>query len=186
MARQLDRVLVIDLEATCWEGGPPEGQESEIIEIGLCVLDLVDLRRLEKRIFLVRPERSEVSDFCTLLTTLTQEDVSAGIPLADACAALAREYQAGRRLWASYGDYDRLQFERECRSKGGIYPFGSGHLNVKTLFGLMHGLPREVPLNEAMEMLGLPMEGTHHRGGDDAWNIAAVLIHLVRTGRKVL
>jgi hypothetical protein len=25
----------------------------------------------------------------------------------------------------------------------------------------------------------LPLEGTHHRGGDDAWNIAAVLLALL-------
>ena len=36
--KKLDCILVVDLEATCWVGGPPEGQESEIIEIGLCVL----------------------------------------------------------------------------------------------------------------------------------------------------
>jgi len=34
----LDQVLVIDIEATCWEGPPPEGLESEIIEIGICPL----------------------------------------------------------------------------------------------------------------------------------------------------
>ena len=34
MARKLDRILVVDIEATCWEGNPPPGQTSEIIEIG--------------------------------------------------------------------------------------------------------------------------------------------------------
>ncbi|MFE2626194.1 DNA polymerase III, partial [Streptomyces caelestis] len=31
---------VVDVEATCWEGQPPPGQVSEIIEIGLTVVDL--------------------------------------------------------------------------------------------------------------------------------------------------
>ena len=44
MARKLDRILVVDIEATCWEGNPPPGQTSEIIEIGLCVLDVPTLR----------------------------------------------------------------------------------------------------------------------------------------------
>ena len=26
MAKQLDKILIIDLESTCWEGEPPEGQ----------------------------------------------------------------------------------------------------------------------------------------------------------------
>ena len=30
MARNLDRILVMDVEATCWEGDPPPGQISEI------------------------------------------------------------------------------------------------------------------------------------------------------------
>lgn len=29
MARKLDQILVIDVEATCWEGNPPPGQTSE-------------------------------------------------------------------------------------------------------------------------------------------------------------
>ena len=34
-------------------------------------------------------------------------------------------------------------------------------------------------MDEALRLLGLPLEGTHHRGGDDAWNIAAVLLALL-------
>ena len=33
-------VNVVDVEATCWDGSPPPGQVSEIIEIGLTVVDL--------------------------------------------------------------------------------------------------------------------------------------------------
>ena len=40
MGNPLDRILVIDVEATCWEGDPPPDQEREIIEIGLCILDV--------------------------------------------------------------------------------------------------------------------------------------------------
>ncbi len=37
----------------------------------------------------------------------------------------------------------------------------------------------------ALEILKLPLEGTHHRGGDDAWNIAAILSRLVLQRRNV-
>jgi inhibitor of KinA sporulation pathway (predicted exonuclease) len=37
------RILVIDLEATCWQGDPPPGETSEIIEIGNAVLKPVDV-----------------------------------------------------------------------------------------------------------------------------------------------
>ena len=32
-------IIIIDLEATCWNGKIPAGQVNEIIEIGICVLD---------------------------------------------------------------------------------------------------------------------------------------------------
>ncbi len=183
MARKLDRLLVVDVEATCWEGNPPPGEESEIIEIGLCVLDVATAERLERRSVLVRPERSTVSPFCTQLTTLTQAQVDAGVGFAEVCASLRRDYDAGDRAWASYGDYDRNQFSRQCTSRGIPYPFGPTHLNVKSLFALMHALPREVGMAEALRQAGLPLEGVEHRGVDDAWNIAALLAGLLRRAR---
>lgn len=71
MAKKLDQIIVVDLEATCWEGNPPPGEEQEIIEIGVCALDIASGKRSRKRSLLIRPERSTVSHFCTQLTTLT-------------------------------------------------------------------------------------------------------------------
>jgi inhibitor of KinA sporulation pathway (predicted exonuclease) len=173
--RLLDLLLVIDVEATCWEGELPPGQENEIIEIGICTLDIATGERREKRSLLVKPERSQVSPFCTQLTTLTQEQVDQGISFVEACALLRDEYLSRERVWASYGDYDRAQFERQCRTRQIEYPFGSRHINVKTLFALAYGLPREVGMARALEVAGIPLEGTHHRGDDDAWNIAALV-----------
>ena len=187
MACKLDQILVIDVEATCWEGNPPPGQTSEIIEIGLCVLDVPTLTRADQRTILVRPVCSTVSAYCTQLTTLTQADVDGGMPLAEACQVLVHEYQAPARLWASYGDYDRKQFERNCARRSGEfgipYPFGPTHLNVKTLAAVVYGWSREVGMSEALKRMGLPLEGTHHRGGDDAWNIAAILSRVLCSSR---
>lgn len=179
MVKKLDQILVVDLEATCWEEGPPPDQEPEIIEIGLCVLDVATGRRLDNPSILVRPERSTISAYCTSLTTLTQEEIQEGVSLRDACRLLEREYDSREHLWASYGDYDRRMLRQQCQSHGVDYPFGRGHLNVKTLFAVAQNLPREVPLDRAMDLLGFPLEGTHHRGGDDAWNIARILAHLL-------
>lgn len=62
---------------------------------------------------------------------------------------------------------------------GVAYPFGPGHINVKSLFAVVHGLEKEVGMHEALTILGLPLEGIHHRGGDDAWNISNILGHLL-------
>jgi inhibitor of KinA sporulation pathway (predicted exonuclease) len=179
VARLLDQILVVDVESTCWEGSPPAGQVSEIIEVGVAMVDVGSLRRVERESILVRPVRSEVSKFCTGLTTMRAEDLRGAGSLAEAVEVLRRRFKSRERLWASWGDYDRRQFERVCGELGVAYPFGGSHLNVKTLFAVAHGLEREVGLDEAYRRLGWEMEGVHHRGGDDAWNIAGVLCGLL-------
>lgn len=173
---------VVDVEATCWQGEPPAGQRSEIIEIGLTVVDPGAGERLAKHRILVRPEHSEVSAFCTELTGLTQADVDGGTDFAAACRILATEHHAGKRAWASWGDYDRKQFGRQCDAGQGEYPFGQRHLNAKTLFATAYALPRPVGMAKALRHAGLPLEGRHHRGDDDAWNIAALVLHLAARG----
>ena len=179
MAKKLDHIIVVDLESTCWEGPPPPGESSEIIEIGICPLELSTGRRLPKRSLLIKPTRSRVSDFCNRLTTLTQEQVDRGITFTEACEILRREYQTRERLWASFGDYDRTMFHKQCEATGVPYPFGPRHLNVKTLFAISRGLPNEIGMSEALALMGVPLEGTHHRGDDDAWNIAGILAMLI-------
>ncbi|MGC7094740.1 exonuclease domain-containing protein [Amycolatopsis lurida] len=167
---------VVDVEATCWDGRPPAGQVSEIIEIGLTVVDLDRRERLAKHRILVRPQRSEVSEFCTELTGLTAAELAGGVTFAEACRTLATEHEAGRRPWASWGDYDRNQFRRQCQNTE--YPFGHRHTNAKAVFAEAHGLRKRPGMAQALEIAGLPLEGRHHRGEDDAWNIAALILSL--------
>jgi inhibitor of KinA sporulation pathway (predicted exonuclease) len=183
MAKKLDHIIVVDVESTCWDGPPPPGEVSEIIEIGICPLEVSTGRRLGKRSILVKPKRSQVSPFCSQLTTLTLEQVDMGITFTEACEILRKEYQSRERVWASFGDYDRTIFQKQCEATGVPYPFGPRHLNVKTLFAVARGLPHEVGMSEALGLMGVPLEGTHHRGDDDAWNIAGILAELVRTLR---
>ena len=145
MARSLDVILVVDVESTCWEDNPPEGQVSEIIEIGLCTVDVTSLTRLEKRSILVKPVLSEISPFCTELTTLTPDMFDNAGSLADAVQTLKKVYHCKDRLWASWGDYDRRQFERVCKAQRVDYPFGTSHLNIKSLFAAAIGATDDAP-----------------------------------------
>lgn len=45
MRRHLDEIAVIDVESTCWPDEPPPGEESEIIEIGIRLLNVQTVRR---------------------------------------------------------------------------------------------------------------------------------------------
>ena len=139
---------------------------------------------VENDCILIKPAESPVSEFCTKLTTLTQKDVDKGISFKEACRLLDDSYNTKDFLWASWGDYDRCMFEKQAARMGTDYPFGPTHLNLKSLFALAHGLPREVSVRKALEVLGLAFEGTSHRGVDDARNIARIYSRLVSGYRK--
>ncbi|MGB3508151.1 MAG: 3'-5' exonuclease [Microcoleaceae cyanobacterium] len=183
MSIKLDKIIVIDIEATCWQKNPPPDQESEIIEIGICLVDVPLAKPVVKESILVKPERSLVSEFCTQLTTLTQAQVEEGIAFSAACLKLRKNYDSLQRVWASWGEYDKNMFEKQCKSRGVKYPFGIRHINVKNLFALVNVLPREVGMANALKLLNMPLEGTHHRGGDDAWNIGKILAKLLLQAR---
>lgn len=174
---------VVDVEATCWTGDPPPGMVSEIIEVGLTVVDLEAGTRVAKHSILVRPQRSTVSDFCTELTSLTPAQVAEGISFAEACKLLAVDHASGIRRWASWGDYDRKQFERQCQATQTPYPFGSRHVNAKAAFTEAYGLRKRPGMANALEIAGFPLDGRHHRGDDDAWNIAALVLNLHSRGQ---
>jgi inhibitor of KinA sporulation pathway (predicted exonuclease) len=186
MRHESSLLNVIDVEATCWDGQPPPGSVNEIIEIGLTVVDVSAGRRVSRNRILVRPVRSTVSDFCTELTGLTQAEVEQGVTFAEACRILVEEYGAGERPWASWGEYDRRQFARQSQADAVAYPFGRPtertHTNAKAVFTEAYGLRRKPGMAHALQIAGLPLEGRHHRGEDDAWNIAALVLDLVGRG----
>jgi len=175
MAKLLDKIIVVDLEATCWQGDPPPGETSEIIEIGICTLDAKNGERSDRRGIMVKPEHSTLSDYCMELTTIHPEMLKYAPSLREACRLLQEKYHSDRRTWASYGDYDRIMLAKQCQEMDVPYPFGRTHINVKNLLALHFGLKHEVDLERGTALLDLPFEGTIHRGVDDAWNIAAVL-----------
>jgi hypothetical protein len=98
---------------------------------------------------------SKVSEFCTKLTTLTPEIVSAGQSFQSVLESLRTLYNSRERVWASYGDYDRRQFEKNCALYDGLpYPFGSRHLNIKTLVAMCKGWDEEIGMEQALGKMG--------------------------------
>ena len=51
------------------------------------------------------------------------------------------------------------------------------HINVKKAFSRALGTNRKFGMAGALRQVGLPLVGTHHRGIDDARNIAKLLPH---------
>ncbi len=177
MTLKHDQILIVDIEATCWEpNATPPGEVNEIIEVGVCLLDTHTFTPSDKLSLLVKPERSTISAFCTQLTTITPELVAAeGMTFAEACQMLETRYESRGRLWASWGNYDRKLFQQQTTSMNVRYPFSDSHVNIRKLY-TKNEKQRHLPgMIQALQMLEIPPEGTHHRGHDDAWNIAKIM-----------
>ncbi|MCH2195336.1 3'-5' exonuclease [Kordia sp.] len=169
-------IIIVDLEATCWNGPIPAGQVNEIIEIGICILNTETGEITQNEGILIKPERSEISEFCTELTTITKELIDTeGISFQEACTKLRVEYNPKQYTWASYGQYDLNMLKRQCKLRNTEYPMGQQHINVKTMFTEVKVLRKKVGMKGALNILKIPLDGTHHRGIDDARNIAKIL-----------
>lgn len=213
--KDLHIINVVDVEATCWDaekGSPqPPDEETEIIEIGIVELDLRTFERRKKTSLLIKPVLSRVSPFCTQLTTITQAMLDAeGVPYEQACAYIREHFKSTKRPWCSWGVYDRDMFDLEARRRvlagtaslgpqehekasnrmlgwpPEVYPFSRQHTNMKQVLSLVGGrFDGEFGMAHACSLAGLTLEGTHHRGHDDAWNIAGIVTWMLKTTRPV-
>jgi inhibitor of KinA sporulation pathway (predicted exonuclease) len=175
----------VDLEATCDEVEKSESNRSlavvpdqmETIEIGLVVIDLESLEIVDEFQRFVRPQINPIlTDFCKMLTSIQQADVdSAGtyVEVGQELGAFIARYPDA--AWASWGDYDARQLERDaglaaCPS----LLSGLQHFNVRKWHaGLYDNRPKS--LKQTVESLGLVWQGTYHRGIDDARNVASIV-----------
>ncbi len=168
------RYLVVDLEATCDDMHALPREETEIIEIGAVLVDAVTLEPLEEFQSFVRPvKHPRLTPFCINLTTITQADVVRAPTFRFVAPKLAAFGQGA--LFCSWGGYDKNQLDRDARRAGIRSPLGPRHLNLKEMFARAAGESSQLGTNMALRRVGLTPTGTHHRGIDDARNIARLL-----------
>jgi inhibitor of KinA sporulation pathway (predicted exonuclease) len=168
--------LVIDFEATCCDRGTVPRNAMEIIEFGVVMTD-ADFRIVDEFQSFVKPVRHPVlTPFCTQLTSIRQQDVD-DAPTFPACvdAFKAWLYRYRDFAFCSWGDYDRNQLQQDCDFHHIPNPISAPHCNVKQLFSERRSLKNKYGLAGAVEKAGLTFSGTHHRGIDDARNIARLL-----------
>jgi inhibitor of KinA sporulation pathway (predicted exonuclease) len=162
--------IIFDLEATC---GLPDEVQSEIIEIGAVKvnekLEIVD----EFQTF-IRPVISpELTPFCKELTSITQEDVGSAPAFNDAIRSFRT--WIGQDYWlCSWGFYDKKMLKQNSEQWGLDTDWVKKHISIKHQHGKMIGVTRGIGMDAALKKLEIPLEGTHHRGIDDARNIAKI------------
>lgn len=179
-----DKLIIVDLETTC-SNNKAEQFSNEIIQIGVSIVNTKLLVVEQNLSLFVKPQRSQINDFCTKLTGITAEDVETGLTLAEACETLIRDYDTESYAWSSWGDFDRLMINRECKNSKAPIPFNRQHLNLKADFALFHGLDETVGLEQAAKFVGQPFLGRPHNGLDDARTAAQLKILMLQKARDV-
>lgn len=177
----LREVAVIDLESTCWDT-PEEkaANTSEIIEVGICILDVITGEIRKPQGLIVKPRHSKISPFCEQLTSITQDMVDHGMRFEKAMKILRREYGVGRRMMAAFGNYDQRMLKDECQRCDIPSPFSPTYLNVSALATLKRKLGKRSGLRTTCNAFGLEFEGRPHRGVDDAVMAAKILWEIIK------
>lgn len=170
------RFIVFDLEATCDDG--VKDYDNEIIEIG--AVQFEDKIRVGTFQSFIHPKvNQKLTSFCTKLTSITQKDVDSAESFP---VVLKRflEWTGKHAVFCSWGFYDKKQMTKDCNRYGLNSNFIYNHISLKHQFHkvhIAHPVPsRGVGMDAALRMLGIPLVGKHHRGIDDAENIAKIFI----------
>lgn len=168
-------ILCIDLEATCGVDWPLEAMEC--IEIGVLAVD-EDGKAIEQFKSLVQPQFSEVTAFCTSITTLTPALVFEAPSLSEVVLRL-REWLGGLPsypvAWCSWGAYDAKQWAQDLSRLEIADPLPR-HFNAKQYFQknfMKKG--RQVGMDKALELAGLDYQGQRHRALEDAYNLSRLI-----------
>jgi len=171
--------IVLDLEATCYDRedkNKPAGFRNEIIEIGAVKCDEHGNILDEFSMFLKPKKHPIISEFCTTLTTITQQDIDSAI---DAKTGLRKFFDWCYNdvlpvlpvyKFVSWGHYDKRQFRDDLQFNGLNKELinDSNHLSLKHLHGEWNNLKKPIGLGGACKFEKITFEGTAHRGIDDA------------------
>jgi inhibitor of KinA sporulation pathway (predicted exonuclease) len=166
------KLLIVDLEATCWDRPEHASERMETIEIGALCIDVESSAAPREFQTFVRPVREpRLSEYCTRLTSIRQDDVDAAQPFAVEFGKFLQWIGDPTSVrFASWGGYDRQQLLRDCAHHRVAFPFGEDHLNLKHHCSAKLG-SRPAGMAQALSKAGIELSGTHHRALDDARNI---------------
>jgi len=115
-----------------------------------------------------------LSDFCRELTSIRQEDADSADTFKIAFPRLLEWIGNSPFMLCSWGAYDLRQFRTDCnRHRLSSLESFDDHINLKKAFADLRDI-KPCGMKGALFMLGIPLEGHHHRGIDDARNIARI------------
>lgn len=112
-------LFILDCKTTVWEhkSHQPAGQVSEIINIDVAVVDTVKNQITEHEKIYIKPVKSKVSEYCEKSFGIKQSQLDEdGLSFQEAYRRLRIYYMSKDRLWASWGNYERIILDKQCKS----------------------------------------------------------------------
>ena len=174
---EYENIMIVDLEATCCNRNSIHRNDMETIEIGAVMVDRKTLSVIDEYQTFIKPLiHPKLTSFCTELTSITQSDVEGAQEFPKAFQEFV-DWSEGYEdiVFCSWGQYDKNQFIKDCNYHGIEYSLKADHINLKKQFSINLNLRRNYGMAGALRYAGLKMNGTHHRGIDDARNMARLL-----------
>jgi inhibitor of KinA sporulation pathway (predicted exonuclease) len=177
------RIVVVDVEATCWKKGV-FSRKKETIEIGAVLLlpDRDQSKWPEFQTF-VRPRRlPRLSSFCRELTGITQENVDTAPSFPEALGMFLEWAQPLERVvLASWSHYDLWQLDLDLEAHG-LPKLALQFLDVKKLAARIIG---GKSLDEtARQLAPNSVTAPRHRAIADARRTASILHRLLSRGDR--
>lgn len=167
--------LIIDLECTCDDNKSWDRSKMETIEIGAVLVDDSFNEIGEFSTFVKPTINTKLTDFCTKLTTITQEQVD-NAPLFEEAIKDLKTFatQKGDYIFCSWGGFDYRQFKREAKLKNIPNILSGKNINYKDNYKKITG-KNATSITKTLRGLNTDFIGTQHRGIDDAKNILRII-----------
>jgi 3'-5' exoribonuclease 1 len=174
------KYIIFDLEATCWKTKEEAPCAQEVIEIGAVKLDDAGNLISEFDTFVKPTECPILSDFCKELTTITQDQVDGALEFPEAVKNF-RDWIGydDDFLLCSWGEWDKHHLVNQAKKNKMEHEWFTKHINLKEQYRVIRMHRRQVGMKMALKLENIELEGAHHRGIDDAINIAKIFKKLI-------
>ncbi|NXS07702.1 ERI2 exoribonuclease, partial [Neodrepanis coruscans] len=198
-------LLVLDFEATCWRGREWERRRPEIIEFPAVLLN-TSTGEIESEFHkYVQPQEHPIlSEFCTELTGITQNQVDEGVPLNICLSEFMKWIQKIQKekkiifstdtqsnftsetkacTFVTWTDWDLgVCLQYECKRKQLRKPnILNSWIDLKATYEAFYNR-KPKGLNGALQDLGIDFVGREHSGLDDSRNTARLAWRLICDG----
>ncbi len=169
--------IIYDLEATCWKGRP-RTLVQETIEIGAVLINEYGEVLGTYNKFIKPVLNPLLSSFCRELTSISQEQVNRSNKFPEVIESFQdwADIHVEPYLLCSWGNFDRIMFERDCELHDIDSDWVEPHIDLKVQYKKNKRMHRQPALRRTLENEGIDFIGIQHRAISDAENTAKLFL----------